>query len=359
MYLAKTSDLEPGKTLAKNIYTAEDEVLLKEGVKLTKKYIEKLKKLGINYVYVQNPRLEGEVKDVEIISEKVKREAVVIAKECLKNVNKGSEGKKSDIIKSEKIVKLIENIIEDISDNEDIIISLRDIRKLEDELFFHLVDVTILSLVMGESLDYDKEKLKLLGLGSFLHDIGKAMVPSKVLNKPGKLTEEEFAEVKKHTTYGYMILTSQDNIHELSAQVAYQHHERCDGSGYPLGISRESIHEFGRIVAIADVYNAMRSDRVYRPACKVKDVIEYLYTMMTKDRMDNVIMRKFLEQLTPYPVGTKVKLSNGYEGVVIKARKHANSRPIVRVLEENEELDEPMDIDLNERIDLVIEEEII
>jgi HD-GYP domain-containing protein (c-di-GMP phosphodiesterase class II) len=356
MYLSEISNLNEGIALAKNIYTADNKVLLKSGVKLTPNYINKLKELGVNYVYVQDPRLEGAIEDEEVISEKIKQEAVVIAKECLKGVSM-NEGINT-LIKPQKIINIIENIIEDIGENKDIIINLRDIRKLEDELFFHLVDVTILSLVLGESLNYNKEELKILGVGSFLHDIGKAIVDPNILNKPDKLSESEFEQVKKHSTYGYNILKSQNNIDEISALAAYQHHERCDGSGYPIGLKKKDIHEFARIVAIADVFDAMKNDRVYRPACKVKEVIEYLYTMMTKNKLDHDLMQNFLKYLTPYPVGTKVKLSNGYEGVVIKTRQHANSRPIVRVLKINgKDLTDPIDIDLNQKVDIVIEDE--
>jgi len=358
MYLAEVTKLDPGVKLAKDIYTADDKILLKKDIKLTKNYIEKLKELNINYIYVKDKNLKDDIEVEEIVSDKIKREAVVIAKECLKNVNLNKESRR--LIQPEKIINLVEEILEDIRNNRDIIINLRDIRKLEDELFFHLVNVTIFSLILGESLNYTQEELKLLGIGAFLHDIGKALVPAEILNKPAKLSDAEFEVVKKHTVYGYSLLTKHTDIDELSARIAYQHHERCDGSGYPLGIEQDEIHEFGRVVAIADVFDAMRSDRVYRPACSIREVIEYLYTMITKQQLDDRLMEEFLNYLTPYPVGTKVKLNNGYEGVVIKARKHANSRPVIKVLKhDDEELPEPITIDLNEKVDLIIEEEIV
>ncbi|MBM7623425.1 HD-GYP domain-containing protein [Sporohalobacter salinus] len=246
MYLKRVKKLESGVELAKDIYTSEDKVLLKKGTELTEEYIGRLQKLGINYVYINDYNL-NDVEIDNIVSENVKREAVLLAKECLESIkNKEEDQQRCNLIQAEKIINIIDDIIDDIVDAEDLVLNLKDIRKLEDELFFHLVNVAIFSLIVGNSLGYSREKLELLGVGSFLHDIGKARVPAKILNKPDKLTDDEYKEVQKHTVYGYEILWDHDKINELSSLIAYQHHERYDGSGYPEGIAGKTIHEFGR-----------------------------------------------------------------------------------------------------------------
>jgi HD-GYP domain-containing protein (c-di-GMP phosphodiesterase class II) len=205
---------------------------------------------------------------------------------------------------------------------------------------------------MGKKLGYSKDRLKILGLGAFLHDIGKAKVSTRILNKPGELTDEEFAKVKKHTKYGYEVLTNIDNIPERAARVAYGHHERCDGSGYPKGITKRFISHYSRIVTVVDVFDSMINKRVYRDPIHIREVIEYLYTRFTKNEMDREIIEQFLEIVTPYPVGTKIKLSTGQQAVVTKINTTNNLRPVVKILPEGGSTE----IDLNENLDVQIEE---
>ncbi|SJZ31430.1 HD-GYP domain-containing protein [Selenihalanaerobacter shriftii] len=300
---------------------------------------------------------EQNLKDekTEIISEQIEKEIKIITKEYVQNVSISKQV--SDMIKFEAILGIIEEIVEGIIDNEDILHNLESIMNFKDDKFFHLINVTVLSLMLGSSLKYNKEWLRILGIGAFLHDIGETKVPAKILNKPSKLSPAEFAEEQKHTLYGYEFLEQQENINELSALIAYQHHERCDGSGYPQGLLKRDIHEFSRIVAIADVFDAMRNDRVYRSAFKIKEVIEYLYTMITWNKLDNQLIEKFLECLVPYSIGTKVKLNDNYEGVVTQIKENFNMRPVVKVLKKDgKELDESFEIDLEKKLNFVIEE---
>jgi HD-GYP domain-containing protein (c-di-GMP phosphodiesterase class II) len=225
--------------------------------------------------------------------------------------------------------------------------------KLGNSLPSSSLNVTTLSLIIGKRLGYKEDRLERLGLGAFLHDIGKVKVPNSILNKPGELTDSEFEEVKKHTIYGYEILKPQDSVPETSARIAYQHHERCDGSGYPKGITRRFIDEGSRIVAIADVFDSMINDRVYRPGIKVNEVIEYLYSTVTQNKLDREIVKMFLEIITPYPIGTKVKLSIGCEAVVVKINKDAKLRPVVKILNINS-LNEAIEVDLKKNLSIDI-----
>ncbi|TDX48364.1 HD-GYP domain-containing protein [Orenia marismortui] len=351
MYLAKVSELSKGDILAKKIYNSDGKLLLGAGRKLNEKYINKLKSLQINHVYIEDDRVDLEEEDIEIIPEKIKQEAVMIAKECIKKINCGEN--KLDEKDQKQLFKLIERIVETATANTTLLNCIKDIRLLEDELFFHLTNVTVLSLIIGKKLDYNRKRLLELGLGAFLHDIGKSMVPPEILDKPGKLTSEEFEEAKKHTTYGYQILSKLEDVPEISARIAYLHHERCDGSGYPKGISKRFIDEYARIVAISDVFDAMVNDRVYRSSIKVSEVIEYLYTTFTENKMDRELLDEFLKMIVPYPVGTKVKLSIGCEAVVIKVNEDMKSRPIVRALNFN-----GLEIDLSKDLNIEIIEEI-
>ncbi|SJZ94932.1 HD-GYP domain-containing protein [Selenihalanaerobacter shriftii] len=354
--LSKVADVTPGVVLSKPIYDSAGRVLLKKGSKLNKRYINKLKKLGIKHIYIKNitdtktinQKFE-EKERRELIPEEVKKEAVVIARNCVKKTNIAE----STILGKKQVIKLIENIVKQISNKDEIFQSLKDMRLLEDEIFFHLVNVTTLSLVIGNKLGYDQERLNNLGIGAFLHDIGKLGVYANILNKSGNLTDDEFEEVKRHTNYGYKILDKQDDIPQISAQIAYQHHERCDGSGYPKGLTKRFIYEEARIVAIVDVFDAMINDRVYRNGIKVKEVIEYLYTRITLNKLDKELVTLFLDIITPYPLGTKVKLNIGCEAVVVKVNKNAKLCPKVKVLNLNG-IDREFEIDLSKKTNINI-----
>jgi HD-GYP domain-containing protein (c-di-GMP phosphodiesterase class II) len=142
-----------------------------------------------------------------------------------------------------------------------------------------------------------------LGVGALLHDIGKLKIPEEILKKPSQLTVEEFEEIKKHTTYGYEILKNFENISMESAFIALGHHERFDGSGYPLQLRGENIYQFARIVAVADVYDALTSDRVYRKKLKPHESVEYITSLGT-DHFDKEIVDNFIKHIAVYQLGT-------------------------------------------------------
>jgi HD-GYP domain-containing protein (c-di-GMP phosphodiesterase class II) len=357
MYLASIGDLKEGDILAKNIYTSDGKLLLGAGRRLNKKYINKLDKVGINHIYLKDNRLkELKKEDIEIIPEEIRKEAIIIARDCIKKIIDADTGLNHQ--EKHQLYRIIADIIDTITINKKILNCIKDIRLLQDELFFHLTNVTVLSLVVGKQLGYEKERLMELGIGAFLHDVGKIKVPLEIINKPGRLTDEEFEEVKKHTTYGYQILGNIEGIPEVSARIAYLHHERCDGSGYPKGISRRYIDEYARIVAIADVFDSMINDRVYRSSIKVKEVIEYLYTTFTENKMDRELVERFLRMVTPYPIGTKVKLNIGCEAVVTRVNETMKLRPVVKVLNFSG-LDRDFIIDLSKDLNIDIIEEIV
>jgi HD-GYP domain-containing protein (c-di-GMP phosphodiesterase class II) len=352
VYLASVDGLKEGDVLAKKIYNADGQLLLETGKRLNRHYINKLKALGLTHIYLKDNRLkEIKKEDIEIIPDKIKEEAIIIARESFKRISSGNI--KLSKKEEDQLNKLITDIINSTISNKNILNCLKDVRVLEDELFFHLTNVAVLSLVVGKKLGYSKEALFELGIGAFLHDIGKIRISPEILNKPGKLSEEEFEEIKKHTIYGYEILSNMEGISESSARIAYLHHERCDGSGYPKGITKRYIDEYAKIVAIADVFDAMMNDRAYRASIKVKEVIEYMYTAFTENKMDRDLLAIFLKMITPYPIGTTVRLSIGCEAVVTQVNEAMMLRPIVKVLNFNG-LDKELEIDLSEDLDIDI-----
>lgn len=360
MKIAKPNDLEPGAILAKNVYNSNNITLVKKDTVLDEKKLQRLIDLGVDVVYIKEndsqkaePREKKQKSDsIPLVPKKMKKEAMNIAKSAFKRVN--TVDNNDDFVVDEELLEIVDEIVETINNKEELMIKFQDINNLDNEIFSHLANVTAHSLIIAKSLDYSKERLKALGIGAFLHDIGKIQVPNEILNKRGELTAEEYKKVKKHTNYGYEILKNIDGIDDLSARVAYEHQERCDGTGYPKGIKKRFIHEFSRIVAVADVFDAMSNDRVYRDRITIKEVIEYLYIASSQNKLDHELIDKFLDYLAPYPIGANVKLNLGCEAVVKEVDANNKLRPIVE-LTDYEGLD-GYELDLSNHHNITIEE---
>ena len=236
--------IRAGAILAKTIITIDGKVLLASGMELTEEYIRKLQANGISEIYI-----EDEIsKDIHV-PEVVREEIVNEAKQMVKVMMTKPSIKTS--IDGRQVMEIVDKIISSILANKDIIANLCDIRSVDDYTFSHSVNVCILSLIIGIGLGYNGDKLRELGVGSILHDIGKVMVPNHILKKPYQLTSEEFEEIKKHAYYGYEILKNTNGISMVASYIALGHHERIDGSGYPYQLKEENIHKAARIVAVS------------------------------------------------------------------------------------------------------------
>lgn len=337
--------IQAGATLAKTIITLEGKVLLASGMELTEEYRRKLQLNGISEIYV-----EDEIsKDIRI-PEVVREEIVTEAKHLIKVTMTGSSIKTS--INGRQIMEIVEKIISGILANGDIIANLSDIRSVDDYTFSHSVNVCILSLIIGIGLGYSGERLRELGIGSILHDIGKVRVPQEIMKKPFQLSTEEFEEVKRHTYYGYEILKETNGISMTASHIALGHHERIDGSGYPYQLKGENIHKAARIVAVADVYDALTSDRIYRKKLMHHEVIDYI-TSLRSHHFDQEVVDVFIRYVAYYPVGTAVILNTGEKGLVSKYNRFYPTRPVVRVVmnEDGKMLPKQKEVDLKEEIE--------
>ncbi|MCT4620849.1 MAG: HD-GYP domain-containing protein [Marinisporobacter sp.] len=322
MFRINVNFLKPGMTLAKTIYGNDGQVLLSSGVNLRESYIQKLKKIGISSLYIDT-RETADIVIEDVICEQNRFEAKNIIRTTMNDVYKGRS------IETKEIFNAVSNILDDLLGNKDIMLNLSDIKAADDYTFGHSVNVCVLSLVTGIAMGYNRERLEKLGVGAVLHDIGKIAIPIDILNKPGKLTDTEYKIIQEHPRLGYEIVKKHPSISSLSAMVVLTHHERYDGTGYPLGKKGEEIYEFSRIVAIADVYDALTSDRVYKKKALPHEAIEYLIAM-GNNQFDGDIVKKFIQHVAPYPVGTIVRLSTGVQGIVVAVDKNCPNRPKVR-----------------------------
>ena len=205
---------------------------------------------------------------------------------------------------------------------------LHCLRDLNDQTFAHSINVALICYVIGSWLGFSRKELETLTLGGVLHDIGKVTLPPELILKPTKLTDDEYETIKTHSVRGYNILREKEVDNHVK-YAAMMHHERCDGSGYPMGLKADQIDSHAKIVAIADVYEAMTSARVYRNAVCPFEVLHVLEDEgMTK--YDTQYLMCFLEHLTLSYINSNVRLSNGMEGKIVMLNQHSLSRPVVK-----------------------------
>ena len=238
------------------------------------------------------------------------------------------EGKDVEI---QKIDHVTEKIIDSITRNQNALLSLMNIKEKDEFTFMHSIRTSVLVSVFGQYLEIDNEELKKIAMGALLHDIGKIRIPLEILNKPGKLTLEEFETVKKHTLYGHEILSSIDDLPQEVSQIALEHHEQYDGLGYPQGLKGDQIYLGTQMVALVNVYDTLISETIYS---KAKEPVKALKTIYDLNGyfFEKELAEKFIKAMSIYPVGTLVKLSNGLFAVVIAVNQEAPLRPVVRVI---------------------------
>lgn len=342
--------LREGMILARTLHSYDGNILLNAGIILKNSYISKLKDLGIRELYVED-EISSDIIINDVIAEETRFEARINIKNAMDSIR---YGRSLDVM---PIRNSVCKMIDELMDMKDTMVNLQDLKTNDQYTFSHSVNVCVLALITGISLKYDEGKLRELGIGAMLHDIGKTKVPKEVLNKPGNLTTEEYDIVKKHTNYGYELLKKSQVLSTYASYIALTHHERYDGGGYPLGLKGAEIHEFAKIVAVADVYDAMTSDRIYRKRININDAVEYLVGM-GEHQFDYNIVKAFLEHITIYPPGTCVLLNSGEKAIVVDINKKYPNRPIIRILfdQEGQRLREPLEIDLTKNNTLLIDE---
>jgi len=351
MRLILTKNIENNMTLAKPVYY-NGSILLNTGIENLHKYKSKLLAGGINHIYVEDEH-SMDININETIKESTKREGEKI---ILKTFNKVKQGAMD--INLEDLNYIVEDIISDFINQEDILHNLVSLKNTSDYTFEHSLNVGVLCVVFGKILGYSKEELYKIGMGGILHDIGKMLVPEEILNKPSGLTDYEYDVIKNHPELGFQYLQQIKMIDPLSRIVVYAHHERVDGSGYPRGLKGDEIHEFAKVAAVADVFDALTSERIYRSRWATYKATEYILSK-TDSFFDYNLARKLLPKIAAYPNGTEVILSNGAKGIVKSQNKDFPTRPIIRLFEDisGEKLN--YDLDLMKHMNIVIEKVIV
>lgn len=241
-----------------------------------------------------------------------------------------NEVRMGNVLQLQGIGSLVEDIYSSISRNPEAFLSLSRLKNIDNYTYLHSVAVCALMIALGKQMGLDQALAKDLGMAGLLHDIGKMMIPEEVLNKPGKLTDEEFNMVKDHPRRGWEILKNSADVTEIALDVCLHHHERVDGKGYPDKQSGEAISLFSRMGAVCDVYDAITSVRCYKSGWEPAEAIQKMAEWQ-EGHFDKVVFQAFVKTIGIYPSGTLVKLKSTRLAVVMEQSPKNLLTPIVKV----------------------------
>lgn len=320
--------VNPGMRTAEIVFNKMGNIMIWDGVILDSVTIERLKNIGIQEisVHVEEPR-EQEVgydySSPQFFAAEYEND-VQSTKRIFQDI---TTGKRLDI---ETVDEIVDSAIRKSESHSNIIDSITRVRSISEYTYYHSMNVSMLCMIIGKWLRLDEYHVRNLTLAGLLHDVGKTRIPFELLNKPGKLTDAEFEEMKRHPEYGYNIVKDFDDISPEVAKAILTHHEREDGSGYPIGLTGDKLNLYSKVIAVADIFDAMTANRIY----KEKDTPFKVFELMQHGSfgiLDPVVLNVFLTNVTSYYIGANVVLNTGETGIVVFMNKQNYSRPVVQV----------------------------
>lgn len=343
----KTSFAEPGMILAEDIYSSADYFIAGKGAVLTDRMITRLKFYSVEEITVLTPdSLRRQKKHSSAVPGKPAQTpsasyvgrikaspeyrtftttfycSFVSYKEQVNDVVL-----KKAPLNTEELLASVSKVFASCKNPNSLLDMMMSIRNLDDATYVHSMNVALICNLFAYWLKYDAEETGLLTLAGLLHDIGKMMIPPEILKKPGKLTEEEYRIIKEHPSLGYNILKNQ-KVDPRIAMAALQHHERCNGTGYPNALTLNQIEPFAKIVAIADVYDALTASRVYRgPICPLEVI--GIFQTEGLSIYDPHFLMTFLDQIMYSYLNYTVKMSNGETGRIIMMQRNQLDKPMI------------------------------
>lgn len=309
--------------LAKDVIDQHGRVLITAGTLLKQEIIKLLKNYEIISVWVVE--CSDNNREITVVQNLI---SAATRLKLVYNIQSAFYGHGGITAHLSQLKHCVEDVVNELSNREDLLIHLNDIRLKSDYLFIHSVDVGLFSIVIGMAMELPSEEVCLLGMGGLLHDFGKTRIARAILDKQGPLSLEEFKTVKQHAAYGYNLLKTEATLDHRIALTALQHHERPDAKGYPWGIGHGDIHLFARIVAVADVYDALTTDRAYRPKIAPHEALKII-NQEAGSQFDCDVVNALTKVVVPYHIGSSVKLSNGQCGAVVRLNSSDLYKPIV------------------------------
>ncbi|BBF44667.1 response regulator protein-CheY-like nd an HD-GYP domain [Lachnospiraceae bacterium KM106-2] len=338
---------KPGMKVAENVYTPSNILISPKGTTLTDYIIDRFRSYSIESISIEiphkNPSSKPETqhfndksRDSSTYSNRIRssKEFKQFHKEYDESIDDfknqmNSIIQKNDKINSEHLLEETSKLINTSRNGFHLFHMIHNLRNYDDMTYAHSINVSLICNIIGRWIGYSNEDIDLLTLAGLLHDIGKLMMPQSIISKPEPLTPEEYNLIKTHPVQGYNLIRNCALDNRIKRAIL-EHHERCDGSGYPYGKKSAKIHDFSKIVAIADVYDAMTATRVYRKGLCPFDVIEH-FEHDGMLRYDVKFLTPFLHGVVQTYMNNSVMLNNGHIGKIIMLNTNSLSKPIVQV----------------------------
>lgn len=319
------AEAKPGMILARYIVSSAGKVLLAPDIVLTRAYIRKLASLAVTTIFVKDPD-HPDITLPEYISAETQQRAIAVLGDTMTRLERG------DTFAPDVVSSIASDIVEEILANSTFNIFLTGILTHDDDTLAHCLNCSIYAAILGRLAGFSVPQIKEIAAGALLHDSGKMWIDKVILNKPGPLTQEEFAVVKQHPEKGFNTLRAKRwELSSLVAHMAWQHHERVGGQGYPRGLAGEAILPYARLLAITDVYEAITVNRPYRRAMAPAEIYKTIAAGLGSE-FDGEFGRIFLSKLAVYLPGMRVLLNTNETAIVVSVPEEAPQRPTIRLI---------------------------
>lgn len=259
------------------------------------------------------------------VAKQVLTEASALMSDVMQDVRLGR------VVELERMEPVVEKLIQSVLRNPGALSCLGRVRQKDHYTFEHSVNVSVLLVHFCHHLGLNRRTIRDAAIGGLLHDVGKVNTPDAILNKPGPLTDDEFAQIREHVGQGVDIVSAIPGISDISLTIVAQHHEHMDGGGYPAGLQGEQISQLGQMAAIVDVYEALTSSRTYRAAMEPSHALQRIFGW-SKKQFNNELVQRFIQCVGIYPVGSLVMLDTGMLAIVVEASPGNLLRPTVRLV---------------------------
>lgn len=334
-----TRVLKKGMRIDQSIVDGTGRALIEKGAFLDDFHIEYLQEKSVGGVYILEGSPDPDELEIQIpeytreLIEKTRvpdRAKVTLSASVRERVSEGIQYLYSNIDSgdfSNTTNAITDELMKAIDDNDAIAVDVSMLKISDEYTFKHSVDVATISMVIGKKYGISGKDLHDLGIAGLLHDVGKSRIPNEVLNKPSKLTDEEFTLMKKHSFFGFEILKERHEFSEGIMHGVLQHHEKINGRGYPMGSGEDKIHTFAKIISVADIYDALVTERPYKKGFPKGVAIEMIMAMT--EELDIEAMKCFLDSVILYSVDDIVTLSNGEQAKVVENSPVSCLRPKV------------------------------
>lgn len=352
--LVRTRQLQPGMKIDQAVVDKSGRNLVQRGSILDNYVIDSLLKMGVMMVYIQSgeetagdieksispqarkqiERLHTDDRSKVELSDSVKTRVA----EGIQFIYSNTESKEL----ADATNNIASNLMNAINSTDAIAVDISALKTSDEYTFKHSVDVATMSMILAKQQGLSQKQIYEIGVAGLLHDIGKTKISLDILNKPARLTDEEFAVMKQHPVFGYRMIKGRDEFSNEICMAVLQHHEKMNSKGYPVGFPSDKITQYARILTIADIYDALVTERPYKSAFSQREAVEMIMSMTGE--LDLTAMKSFLESMILYPVDSIVELSNGEKAKVVKNNPHYILRPTVVGIKSGRVYDLSMDI---------------